>query len=379
VRAVKAVWQHYHPSEEMLWLLEQFRRMLNDCIRIGLTENVTSLKSLSLKAYKQLSSYEVLSCYKLCAISKAIGILKNYRKAKRKGKQVKEPHVRRLQLVTCYGLKINDGVIYLPFKSKQPVQIQLNHHTQEVLSEQDLTVRSITLTADRLSIAYAKEIIEIQPKGFVGIDRNLDNLTLADSSGRTEQFNLAKATEIKSRYRMVKAQFVRNDVRMRKRIFQKYGVKQRNKVGHILHNVSKHIVEDAKARSFGIVMEDLKGIRKLYRRGNWQGKKYRARMNGWSFRELQRQIEYKTRWEGLPVIFVRSHSTTSKCSVCGHRLKPEENRAMKCRNCGLTVDRDVNAARNILALGLRFRPVAQPLEAMVAEPQPERNPQSRWL
>jgi transposase len=29
------------------------------------------------------------------------------------------------------------------------------------------------------------------------------------------------------------------------------------------------------------------------------------------------------------------------------------------------VDRDVNAARNILARGLRFRPIALPIEAMV--------------
>jgi len=52
---------------------------------------------------------------------------------------------------------------------------------------------------------------------------------------------------------------------------------------------------------------------------------------------------------------------------------------MKCASCGLTVDRDVNAARNILARGVRFAPVAQPVEAMVVEPQTERNPQSRWL
>jgi transposase len=101
-------------------------------------------------------------------------------------------------------------------------------------------------------------------------------------------------------------------------------------------------------------------------------------MNSWSFAELQRQIEYKARWEGLPVIYVKPHGTSSKCSICGHRLS-EENRQMKCASCGLTVDRDVNAARNILARGVRFAPVAQPVEAMVVEPQTERNPQSRWL
>ena len=344
--------------------------MLNDCIRIGLEANVTSLKSLSLKAYGQLKGYEVLSYYKLCAISKATGILRNYRKAKRRAKPTKEPYARRLQLGTCYGLKIKGGILWLPFKPRQPIKILLNRHTRKVLSEPDIAVRSITLTNSRLSFAYAKEVAEIQLRGLIGIDRNLDNLTLADTEGEVERFNLVKATIIKSKYGAVKARFRRNDVRVRRSIFQKYGRKERNKVQHLLNNVSKHIVEDAKGKRFGIVMENLTGIRRLYRKGNGQGPFYRGRMNGWSFRELQRQIEYKARWKGLPVIYVRPHSTSSKCLRCGHRLLPEENRMMKCLNCGLMIDRDINAAKNILALGLRFRPLAQPVEAMVQEPAP---------
>jgi len=364
---MKTIQQNYMLSSELLGVLEQFRRMLNDCIRIGLETGATSLKSLSLKAYKELKGYEVPSAYKLCAISRATGVLRNYRKAKRKGKRVREPCARRLQLTTCYGFKIKDGCLLIPFRPKEPITIRLNQHTLAVLSKSGGAVRSVTLTVDRLSIAYAKEVSEIQPEGLVGIDRNLDNLTLADSSERVEQFDLTKATEIKSKYRMVKAHFKRNDVRVRKRIFQKYGEKEQSKVQHIFHNASKHIVEDAKARGFGIVMEDLKGIRKLYRKGNWQGRYFRGRMNSWSFYELQRQIEYKARWEGLPVFYVKSYGTSSRCSMCGHRLS-EENRTVKCPSCGFTVDRDVNAAKNILARGMRFVPDALPVEAMVQEP-----------
>ena len=56
MRAVKAVQQHYTPGPQILQMLEQFRQMLNDCVRIGLAENVTSLKSLSTKAYNQLAT-----------------------------------------------------------------------------------------------------------------------------------------------------------------------------------------------------------------------------------------------------------------------------------------------------------------------------------
>jgi putative transposase len=170
----------------------------------------------------------------------------------------------------------------------------------------------------------------------------------------------------------------RNDVRIRREISSKYGLKQREKVKQILHRASKQIVDEAKRERFGIIMENLTGIRALYRRGNGQGRSYRGRMNSWSFAEFQRQVEYKARWEGLPVVYVRPHGTSAKCSICGSRLAriPEENRQLHCPSCGVTVDRDVNAARNILARGVRFAPIALPTEAMVQESAAGGNPES---
>jgi putative transposase len=344
--------------------------MLNDCVQIGLTENLTSLKSLSTKAYNQLATYDVMSYYKLCAISKATGILRNYHKARRKNPKTKQPYARRMQLTTCYGFKIKmiEGALLLPFKPKQPLPIPLNVHVLRVLSEPGIQIRSVTLTDQRLSICYAKEAELIQPRGLIAIDRNLDNLTVADSDGQIRRQNLAKATEVKAMYRELRSHVQRNDVRICQRVSGKYGCKQREKVKQILHHASKQIVMDAKRGEFGIVMEKLTGIRKLYRKGNWQGRGYRGRMNSWSFAELQRQIEYKAAWEGIPVIYVNPYGTSAKCSKCGQRMKPEENRTLKCSKCGFIVDRDVNAARNILARGARFTPVASASEAMVREP-----------
>src|SRR5256886_10126505 len=73
--AVKSVWQHYAPTLEVLEPLEVFRRMVNESIRIGLANDVSSLRRLSLLSYNQLAHYDSPSCYKLCAISRAAGIL----------------------------------------------------------------------------------------------------------------------------------------------------------------------------------------------------------------------------------------------------------------------------------------------------------------
>jgi len=176
--------------------------MLNDCIQIGLAENVTSLKSLSLKAYKQLNCYNVYSRHKLCAISAAAGILRSYRKAKRKNPGIKEPHARRLRLTTCYGFEIQDGELVLPVRAREYVRIPLNRHVQVAIA--GFKVRSMTLTEDRLCLDYANDISEIRPQGFIGIDRNLDNVTIAMSDGSFKRLSYQKQPEQRrSTYRFV--------------------------------------------------------------------------------------------------------------------------------------------------------------------------------
>jgi putative transposase len=378
MRAVKTVQQHYAPSPEIVRMLDEFRQMMNACIQVGLAANVTSLKALSLKAYKQLAAYDAMSYYKLCAISAATGILRNHRRLARHGEKPTTPYVRGLRLTTCYGFKIKDGCLLLPHHPRTTIRIPLIPHVQATVRKH--AVRSVTLTQGKLSLTYAKQVAEIRPEGFIGIDSNLNNVTLAATDGSTLRHDLSEATRVKATYRETRSRVRRNDVRIRREITSKYGWKQRQKVNRILHHASKMTVQQAKDHDFGIVMERLTGVRKLYRRGNGQGRWYRGWMNSWSYAELQRQIEYKARWEGLPVIYVHPHGTSAKCSICGSRMAriPEENRTLHCSSCGMSVDRDVNAARNILARGVRFAPIALPIEAMVQEPQTEGNPESRW-
>jgi putative transposase len=356
--------QRFNPDQQILQLMESFRRMTNDCIRIGLAERKTSLKSLSLACYTKLKGHQAPSAYKLCAISKASGILKHYRKLSR-GHHVKEPYCTRPSLTTCYGLKTLPGNLRMPGN----VEIPLNSYVERFLSQPNIEVRSASLTIESVSISVRRHVEPVVCTEMLAIDRNLDNVTVADTQNQVGKYDLSKVTAIKSRCRRTKRRFHRNDARGRKQIFRKYGRLERERVSWLLHNISANIVLQAKLKSQAIVMEDLRGIRKLYRRGNGQGSGLRSRMNSWSYGELQRQIQYKAEWNGIPVIYVKPYGTSARCSMCGHRrMLPEENRRLHCPSCGLTVDRDVNGARNILARGLRFKPVGSAGEAMVQEP-----------
>jgi putative transposase len=226
------------------------------------------------------------------------------------------------------------------------------------------------LTPGNVSISYARDAVGVIPIGLIGIDSNLDNVTLATSEGVIQRLDLSRATRIRGRYREVTSHFRREDVRVRRRIFGKYGALQRNRVGWILNNISNSIVKQAREKRLGIVMEDLKGIRKLYRKGNGQGRNYRARLNSWSFSALQRQIVYKASWEGIPVTYVAARGTSAKCSICGSKTIPNENRTLYCVSCNTKLDRDVNPSKNILVkVVLRFGTQGPSSEAMVGEPE----------
>ncbi len=201
--AVKVVQQHYPPDSDILCMLEQFRQMINHCVQIGLTENLTSLKTLSLRAYRQLAGYDIMTYYKLCAISAATGILRNHRRMVRQGEKPRGLHVRALRLTTCYGFKIQHGCLLLPNRRREPIKIHLTSHVQATIGGRP--VRSVTLTSDKLSLTYAKRVTEIRPPGFIGIDRNLNNVTLVASDGSIAKHDLSEATRIKATYREVRS------------------------------------------------------------------------------------------------------------------------------------------------------------------------------
>lgn len=68
------------------------------------------------------------------------------------------------------------------------------------------------------------------------------------------------------------------------------------------------------------------------------------------FATARRMLEYKTAWDGGHLVVAdRWYPSSKTCSGCGWR-KPSltlTERTFSCEACGLVLDRDVNAARNL--------------------------------
>src|SRR5438445_155411 len=179
-----------------------------------------------------------------------------------------------------------NGQLEIPIARGKRLSMPLTKHTLDLISRPGVEVRSFTLTRNRLCLSIAHDVPTVECTSTVGVDRNLRNLTVGNDE-ETRHYDLSETVSIASTTMRIVASFKRDDVRIRRVIASKYGMRRTARTGHLLHTATKTVVALAVQRRQAIVLEDIRGIRCLYCRGNGQGRKYRGRMNGWTLGEPQ--------------------------------------------------------------------------------------------
>lgn len=113
-----------------------------------------------------------------------------------------------------------------------------------------------------------------------------------------------------------------------------------------LHKTTTNLV---KAKPV-IVVEDL-DIQRMMEVGTHPGNRHLADAG---LGEFYRQLEYKAKWYGRRVVKAPPYyPSTRMCSTCGAVMDGPlllGERTFRCARCGLVLDRDVNAARNLVSL-----------------------------
>jgi putative transposase len=111
-----------------------------------------------------------------------------------------------------------------------------------------------------------------------------------------------------------------------------------------IHNATAYIVKKA-----GIIV-----LENLNVSGMLKNHKLAQAISDVSFHELKRQIEYKANWAGKEIIFAdRFYASSKLCSSCGWKNEKLtlKDRVFECLICGNSIDRDLNAAKNLAKYG----------------------------
>ncbi|SJM65210.1 Putative transposase DNA-binding domain protein [Psychrobacter piechaudii] len=181
---------------------------------------------------------------------------------------------------------------------------------------------------------------QVSGKGSVGIDLGLkesattsmgDKLTIKQTQKWAKKLAIAQRANNKKRVKAIHA-------------------KIKNTRLDLIHKFTTKLVKDNAL----IVVGDVKSRSFTTRKTNLAKSTYDA---GWF--ELKRQLEYKCKHAGCQLEIVNESYTTQTCSCC---LKISDSspkgraglriRGWTCAECGTWHDRDINAAKNILAVGL---------------------------
>ena len=113
-----------------------------------------------------------------------------------------------------------------------------------------------------------------------------------------------------------------------------------------LHKISHYIISENQV----IVIEDLKVSNMI------KNHKLAKSIADVSWSEFRRQLEYKSEWYGRELIIAPSNYASSQlCSNCGN--KSSQTKDLSCRTyicpvCGMEMDRDINASKNLLNLAM---------------------------
>ena len=190
-----------------------------------------------------------------------------------------------------------------------------------------------------------------EPETVVAIDRGEHNLAVAVAISKSNPDKPMKGKfwrgeEIK-RIRGLYSHIRRNlqEKKLLKKV-KEIGAKEKRKVNQQLHIIANQIIQYAKQFPKPvIVMENLNGIRRNFKKS----KKLNRRLHSLPFRKIQTIIEYKANLEGIRVEYLtkkETRNTSKTCHKCGYVTQVKE-RIFKCPRCGLTYNRDLNAAINI--------------------------------
>ena len=211
------------------------------------------------------------------------------------------------------------------------------------IPEGDIKLLRIVRTVRRVKIQFVCERdVQIVPddRPMVGVDLGISN-RIALSTGETIPGVKLDRTELKRRQRRLsKAKRGGNNRRKRRtelaREWQRVTERERGQ----LHELTADLVKRVSA---SWAVEDLK-IRNMVRN------RHLARsITEQQWGAFTRMLAYKAESAGGRLVKVPPHHTSRECSGCGRRRDLALSvRVYRCAGCGLVLDRDVNAAVNML-------------------------------
>ena len=247
-------------------------------------------------------------------------------------------------------------------KVLKDIHFKCSRNDERYLNRNQDKVKSITLSKEPngkfyLSVLIDKMLRQVpQSSSMVGLDLGIKDFAVTSDGQVIENFHFKKNEEsrLKRLQRQISKKVVGSKNREKARLrFAKLNEKIRNRKLNFLHDVTNHLIDENQV----IVMEDLNV------KGMVRNHKLAESISEVNWGEFRRILTYKAAWHGRQLVFIdRFYPSSKRCNHCGYINKglTLKDRQWVCPECGSLIDRDYNAALNILEEGERIIGLSSP-------------------
>ena len=255
-----------------------------------------------------------------------------------------------------YTTNFTNGNIAVDFEGEKIKLPKLREIKTKVHREFTGRIKSATVSQMPSGKYYVSILVETEHEELphteqnIGLDLGIKDLCITSDGKKYKNPKIIKAYEKKlaklQRQLAHKEKWSKNYYKQKKKIALCHE-KITNTRKDYLHKVSHKIISENQV----IVSENLQ-IKNMVK-----NHRLAKSISDVSWYELTRQLEYKTAWNVRKYIKIDIfYASSQTCSDCGYQnvnTKDLSVREWVCPICGTKHDRDVNAAKNILAEGLR--------------------------
>jgi len=228
--------------------------------------------------------------------------------------------------------------------------IKIEQHRQFTGLIKSCTISQVPSGKYFISILVDSEIIKLPETGNkIGVDLGIKEFAItSDGDFFSNPKHLKKSEKrlAKLQKDLSRKQNGSNNRKKAKIKVAKLHEKISNQRKDMLHKISTQLINENQV----IVIEDLKVSNMI------KNHKLAKSIADASWSEFRRMLEYKAKWYGREIIIAPSNYASSQlCSNCGN--KSSQTKDLSCRTyicpvCGMIMDRDINASKNLLKLAM---------------------------